>query len=459
MAHYAKFRSRFSRRDFGKLAAGGVLSTGVLAPLWPTIAKTGSFTRAYPDELLSIEEYTGGKISTGDYIDASNIEHVEELFDPIRLSQIKDMGRRMRVVPTTTDIYRMSPYEYIEATLSNQGKARFDEAGNVRAPDGGPWIGGHPFPDAKTAEEVFSGLTLSWGRHDVSLYAIKEFDVDDRGEVIFGYEVAWCEYAATGRIVIDPKPHRPGFEDKLRYQSIFFTAPNSAKGTSFLNIWYYDQAKFPDLYGYLPQFKRVRRLPTNQRFEPLIPGSTLYLSDAWAAGDPFLTWGNYKILGSGPALAGISGGWNSAHPNWEHTVHGGPKGQTFWDTDMEIVPEAILVEAEPVKYPRAPISKKWVWFDARTMLPISMVSFDRQGKPYRSFDGAYGYYDDGTNKVMDGKHPYWSWGHVHVHDIQVNRVSRLEQVKKVSGGISMKVNDPSLYDKYLTQTALRQLGT
>jgi hypothetical protein len=27
--------------------------------------------------------------------------------------------------------------------------------------------------------------------------------------------------------------------------------------------------------------------------------------------------------------------------------------------------------------------------DSRTLLPIAMVSFDRRGDPYRSFDGAY----------------------------------------------------------------------
>jgi len=40
------------------------------------------------------------------------------------------------------------------------------------------------------------------------------------------------------------------------------------------------------------------------------------------------------------------------HPNWEHKTHGGPKNNMFWDTTVELVPEAIIVEAEPVKFPR-----------------------------------------------------------------------------------------------------------
>ena len=60
--------------------------------------------------------------------------------------------------------------------------------------------------------------------------------------------------------------------------------------------------------------------------------------------------------------------------------------------------------------------------DARTQLPIAMVSFDRRGEPYRSFDGAYGLYESGGKAFMDGSHPYWSWGHVHAFDIQTGKV-------------------------------------
>jgi len=457
--HIQRFDRDYSRRKFVRDMAAGVLSTGVLAPLWKVLAKDGDASAAYPHELLSIDEYTKGKIQTGDTISADNVEHVRDLLDPIRYKQITQMGRRLKIVPTTTDIMRLSPHDYLEATFRNKGKARFDDNGNVVTQEGKPWIGGNPFPDPRSALEVYSGLTLSWGRHDISLYATKEYDVAPDGKVDYYYESVWVELAPVGRVTVDPKPYWPGHEDKLRYQTVLFVKPYEVSGTSYLNIWPYDQNKFPELYGYLPAFKRIRRFPTNQRFEPLIPGSALYLSDAWAAGDPFLTWGNYRIIGRGPSLAGISGGWNADHPNWEHKTHGGPKNKSFWDTDVEFVPEAIVVDAEPVRFARAPISKKRVWFDARTFLPIGMVSFDRKGQIYRSFDGTYSLYEQGDNrKVMDGKNPYWSWTHVHAHNIQTNRITRLEQVKEVSGGYRMRVNDQSVYGQFLTRNALRRLG-
>ena len=454
-----KYHDDYSRRQFMQRLGSGVLATGVLMPLWKAIAADGDITAAYPDEALSLEGHTRGKLRADVVISGCEVELVRDLLDPIQYTQISQMGRRLTVLDTTTDIMRLSPWEYVEATLRNQGRARFADDGNVVTDEGKPWIGGNPFPSPRSGVEVFAGITMSWGRHDASLYAIREYDLDDRGAVAYEYQSCWAELAPVGRVSVEPMPYMPGHENKLRYQSIFFLSPNDVRGTSFLNIWHYDQNRYPDLYGYLPAFKRVRRFPTNQRFEPLIPGSTLYLSDAWAAGDPFLTWGNYRIVHQGPALGAVSRSWNAGHPNWEHGTHGGAQGLSFWDTAVEFVPEAIVVEAEPVKYPRAPVSRKRVWFDARTLLPLSMVSFDRQGNIFRSFDGAYSIYEDGANRVMDGAHPYWSWTRVHAHDVQTNRITRLEQVRELPGGYRSSVNDQNLYEKYLTQTALQRIGS
>ncbi|PKQ07879.1 MAG: hypothetical protein CVT72_01720 [Alphaproteobacteria bacterium HGW-Alphaproteobacteria-11] len=456
--HLRRYTHDYSRRLFLERLAAGVVSLGVTAPLWPVLAATGDASRAYPDELLSIDAYTKGAISTGGRIDAGNVDLVKELLDPIRYRQIKEMGRILDVVAPTTELMELSPWEYLEATLRNSGRARFDARGNVVTEEGEPWIGGNPFPNPKSAIEIFAGLTLSWGRHDISVYATKEFDLAPNGVVDYRYESVWAELAPVGRVAVEPMPYWPEFKDKLRFQSVAFTFPNEEKGTSFLNIWPYDQNEFPELYGYLPAFKRIRRFPTNQRFEPLIAGSTLYLSDAWAAGDPLLTWGNYRLVHQGPALVALSGGWEAGHPNWEHTTHGGPHGDSFWDTKVQLVPEALVVEAEPVMFPRAPVGKKQVWFDARTLLPFVMVSYDRKGEVFRSFDGAFSQYRQGDTVVMDGKHPYWSWTHVHAHNIQTNRITRLEQVRQIRGGHTMMVNDQSAYDRYLTTHALRRLG-
>lgn len=453
-----KYDRGYSRRHFLEKSAKGLFGAGVLSPVWDAVAQNGGFEVSYPDELLSLEEYTKGALKPGDTIDENNVDLVQDLLDPIRFTQIKQMGRKLGVVKSVTDMTRLSPLDYVEATLRNKGRARFDENNNVVTDEGKPWIGGLPFTEPTNGLEVFVGITLSWGRHDVSFYPVKDFEINPTGDQGYYYEVVWVEFQPTGRVTLDPKPYLPGHEDMLRYQTVLFTYPNDGKGTSFLSSWYYDQRKFPELHGYLPQFKRVRQFPASQRFEPLIAGSTLYLSDAWAAGDPYLTWGNYKIVDRGPFLSGLSENWHSEHENWEGGTHGGPKGDTFWDTNVELIPEVIVVEAEPTGYPRAPISKKRVWFDARTLLPVNMVSYDRRGEPFKSFDGTYSMYENGDQKVMDGKQPYWSWCNVHAHNVQSDRMTRLVQVKNLRG-YEMRVNDPSIYDDFLTLQALRRMGT
>lgn len=455
-----RYEADAGRRKFLQDAARGTLATGVLAPLWTTIAADGDIRKAYPDELLSIESYTKGRIKTGDFIDANNVEHVKDLLEPVRYEQIIKHGRRFKVVKTTTDVMRTSPWEYIEATLSNAGKAKFDAKGNVvHAADGKPWIGGNPFPDPRDGLELFAAQTLSWGRHDASFYAIKMMEIESDGKVKFDYAGCWAELSPIARVVMEPKPYWPGHEQHLRYQSVIFTKPFNFRGTSFLSVWDYDHSRFPNLYGYVPEFRRVRQFPSEQRFEPLLPGLSLYLSDAWAAGDPLHTWSGYRIVGRGPFLSGLSESWNAEHPDWEHRTHGGAQGKTFWDATVELIPEAIVVEAEPTKFPRAPVSKKRVWFDARNQVVVGMVTYDRRGEPYRSFDGAYSIYESGSKRVMDGKHPYWSWTHVTASNVQTGSVTRLEQVRHIENTHFSGANDPKMYDTYLTQAALMRVGS
>ena len=456
--HIKKYDHNYSRRLFLDRLAKGSMAAGVLSPLWPLISQAGDITKAYPEELLSIEAYTKGQIKTGDFITADNVEIVKDLLDPIAYVQIAQMGRRVKIAPTTTDVTKIFPHEYLEATLRNQGKAKMDADGNVFTTDGQPWIGGNPFPDAQTGTEAFANITLSWGRHDENLYAIRDWDIGPDGSEQYQYDFCWAEKNAVG-LVNGDNPYWTGHEDKLRYQSVWFTYPNDSRGTSFLNTWDYDQRKFPELFGYIPAFKRVRRFPSSQRFEPLVPGITVFLSDAWAAGDPMLTWGNYKVIGRQPMLGAISNNWMGNNENYEPGVHGGEKGITFFDQTMELIPETLVIEAEPTGYPRAPVSKKRVWIDTRNMMFIAYVTYDRRGELWKSFEPSFSQYVQGDTVKMDGDHPVWSWTHVHTHDIQTNRMSRFFQAQEVRGGFYSGYNQGDLYDRYMTVPAIRRLGS
>ena len=69
-----RYDRQFTRRKFLADASRGFLATGVLMPLAKALANAGDIGGVYPDELMSIEEYTKGRIKTGDEISASNVE-------------------------------------------------------------------------------------------------------------------------------------------------------------------------------------------------------------------------------------------------------------------------------------------------------------------------------------------------------------------------------------------------
>jgi hypothetical protein len=60
---------------------------------------------------------------------------------------------------------------------------------------------------------------------------------------------------------------------------------------------------------------------------------------------------------------------------------------------------------------------------------------------------------------MAGKQPYWSWATVHAFNVQTGRMTRIEQVREVAGGHTMRVDDPGVYESYLTTSALQRLGS
>jgi hypothetical protein len=178
-----KYSDGWTRRHFMEQAARGVLAAGVIAPLWELIGRNGSLEAAYPPELLSIEAYTKGKLKPGDVLSAENVDIVKDLLDPAAYWQIKHDGRLVDLAPTETDVTKLTPMPYLQATLRNRGKHKIFPDGNCYTLDGKDWVGGNPFPEPKTAQEVLMGNTLSWGKHDTQAHPILDWDTDADGAI------------------------------------------------------------------------------------------------------------------------------------------------------------------------------------------------------------------------------------------------------------------------------------
>jgi hypothetical protein len=107
--------------------------------------------------------------------------------------------------------------------------------------------------------------------------------------------------------------------------------------------------------------------------------------------------------------------------------------------------------------------KKRTWVDARPLMPVVMVVWDRDGQLWKGYASSYDTYArDG--QVISGSYPnpdkvpYWAWCALAMHDIKADQVTMGTHTKQISGGWSVKVNDPTAYDHFCTVEALQQLG-
>lgn len=459
--HIKKYDADYSRRFFLEKTARGLGGAGVLSSLWPELCRAGNADRAYPEELLSIEAYTKGEIKVGDVIDADNAPLIQDLLDPIAYQAILQNKRKIYILPERNDLESLFPPYFLDATLRNQGQAVFDRDGNVKTKDGGRWIGGLPFPEVQSGEEAIANITLSWGRHDSALYATPAVTVDHNGEPRYEYDWIWGEQQLAGLVNPDAEaPHYQGYEDLLRMQVIWFTHTQDVRGSAFLSHWKYDQRDIPLLWGYLKNFKRVRRFPANQRFEPYMPGMNLFLSDAWASGDPMLTWGNWKIIHRGPFLGSSHSQWMPENENWRPPLGGGEQDQTYFYVGKCLIPEVIVFEGEPVGYPNAPVLKRRIYMDARNMGPGVATSFDRKGNIWKSLEGGGGLAEaNGKRMTASDGRTEWTWAWAMSTDVQTHSVSRFHHAETCRGnGQSVLDPDEDLINAYMTKSALNRLG-
>ena len=459
--HIRKYDFNYGRRHFIEKTARGLGAAGVVTSLWPELCRAGDASAAYPDELLHIEAYTKGRVKVGDVIDVDNVELVQDLLDPIIYQEIVQDGRKIFIQPSVHEMETMYPPYFLDATLRNQGQAVFDDIGNVYTKDGKPWVGGLPFPDVRTGNEAIANITLSWGRHDRCVYAIPGVVVTAGGSAQYEYDWIWAEQQCTGLVHPDAAgPYLPDFDHLCRMQVIWFTYTPEVRGHAFLSHWKYDQRKIPDLWGYLPARKRVQRFPANQRFEPYMAGMNLYLSDAWASGDPMLTWGNYKIIHRGPFLGSPHFQWTPENDNWMPPLVGGKKDQSYFYVGKSLCPEVIVFEGEPVGYPHAPVSKRRIYMDVRNMGPGMSVTFDRTGEMWKGFEGGGGPAQTDKHKMLtkDGR-VEWSWWWAMSHDVQRNAVARFHHAESCRGNWKSALDpDEDIVDQYMTKQALRTLG-
>ncbi|MBI4528599.1 MAG: DUF1329 domain-containing protein [Deltaproteobacteria bacterium] len=437
----------WTRRNFLK-AAGAWAGAGMLQPVLSLIGAGKSIAAAYPDEVLSIEKYTKGRVKPGMVISKDNAGLIKDLV-PEGLYVELTRGREIRIAETTLQPDMFVPDYWIEATLRNKGRAVIDKKGQLWTKDGMPWIGGDPFPEAQSGLEAMWNHIFSYNRYDSLRIIVNERNIDSDGTLVRDYEAVYSFVATVGRVVEDPKPYLPLYKGELYRVSLGFFKPFDVYGLTVLSVLPYDAAKLPETILYIPTLRRTRRVPSTQRFEPVAPYATQYASDLNVHNDPLLTW-SWQLVGRKPMLypAPVNTGL-FAEGATERDFVFPYTDKKFPRTTWELRPEVLLVDGVP-HIEGAPYSKRRMYVDAIAHRAECADMWDKQGKIWKwSYIPFLPFWPDGKKGRKQ-----WLWVGLTFADVQRDYRTNIwilpRKDQKFNAGL--KVED------YFSDSALLRLG-
>jgi hypothetical protein len=449
------WKLEWSRRDFLK-AAGAWAGAGLLQPVLPLIGAGKTIEAAYPEEVLSIEKYTKGRVKPGMVISKDNADLVKDLCPEGLYVELK-RGRQIKIAETTMQLESFLPEYWIEATLRNKGQGVLDKKGQLWTKDGKPWIGGDPFPEPKSGLEAMWNHLFNFRRYDDLIEPAYEVDVDrEDGNVVRISEAVFTIIYTVGRQVADPKPSVPTYKDENYRVSLMIMKPFDVYGLNVGTTIPYNQSALPDTFAYIPTLRRVRRLPSSQRFEPLRPYAVHYPSDINLHNDPLLTW-SWKLVGRRPMIypAPVNRGVFAKGATKDDFVFPlvEEKIQKFPRMTWELRPDVLVVEGVP-HLAGAPYSRKRLYLDAIINRADCADVWDLQGKLWKwmCFPTALVDWPDGNggNKVKWEPVLFFS-------DVQKDYVSNI-WIKPEMGGRKLAFNSGLKMDDWLTPTAFLSLA-
>ena len=154
----------------------------------------------------------------------------------------------------------VAPY-WIDATLRNRGKAMLDGKGQLWTKDGQPWIGGDPFPQARSGLEAMWNHKSNIARYDDVREVAVEKNIDSNGALLREGSAFVVAVYMTGRLAKEPKPVISAYKDENYRVVLTFLKPFDVYGLASLSTVFYDNTRLPDTDLYIPALRRTRRVP------------------------------------------------------------------------------------------------------------------------------------------------------------------------------------------------------
>jgi Protein of unknown function (DUF1329) len=437
----------WTRRGFLK-TTGAWLGAGLLQPVLSLIDAGKTVEAAYPEEVLSIEKYTKGRVKAGMVISKDNANLIKDIAPEGLIVELQ-RGAQIKIGETTTKPEATQPNFWLQASLRNKGQAVLDKNGQLWHKSGGPWIGGCPFPEPSTALEAMWNYKFSPRRYDNLIVASKPTHIDTNGTVVREDEALFMQIQAVGRLVVDPKPVVPQYKNELHRNLLSVNKPFDSYGLGVASTVYYDASRLPETDLYIPSLRRTRRVPSTQRFEPATPYNVAYTTDFDIQADPVLTWswtlaGRKPMLGPSPSNLGARA---KGATRQDFVFPDFP--DKFPRSTWELRPEMLLIDGVP-HLPGANYSKKRVYFDAIYQITEQADIWDMAGKLWKYLVFIWG--DTGKSDNAGGTAPDLTG--IVFGDLQRDFHSVVSFYDKL-GDTVFKVNSPDLtVDDWITPSAM-----
>ncbi len=425
-------------------------------------------------------------VQPGDHITNANRDKLQGLIPDELMTYILDGYNELDMTIVETGDYT-PPQKYIEATVRFACQATLTPKGTLEN-----YTAGQPFPYSKWAQDATNhACDLS---PDDPEFALKlAWNVNYRWQGGAGlnlphwgfnymrnsgkeqWRLAQGEYRRTywtGRA--DLLPETSTLEDgtSIEWAEFFdVKTPFDLRGTMFL-LYRYTDDKEDQTWAYIPALRRVRRVAATQKSDSLL-GTEITLEDFYIFAG--YVWDHaWEYQGESTKLAPYGGGigtfgrecWNNVIPDekyrlegqtrlgtqeeWDHCQFGPMNaGQFHGETWQK---RTVLGLDDIPKQKGHPYSRKKIWYDRQTFMPIYSFAFDRAGEPYKYLGGTWRWSEDTFHESNKGLR-LLQWSHWHTINVQNNNSHRGQFDNASSPQFSIQESR-----KYYDTTRLKRQG-
>jgi hypothetical protein len=331
----------------------------------------------------------GAEIAPGTVIAKENLASAKELLIP-SMQWMVENGLAIRVVAPKSVPW---PSRYKEATEKYASQVKLSPDG--RSLTG--YVAGLPFPNVDPNDPQ-AAFKVMWNQE------LKPVYTDDvQTEFIFELTDAtgnvertqiwdrWRRLFWSGRLYHDPKPEIP-HDPPIRFTELFgpALAPEDIRNTSALSIRYVDADTPDDTYLYLPQLRRVRRVPVNNRTDSIF-GTDMDLDSTWGFASKVGNF-SFKVLAVSRAiLAPVHSGKYGVADLYQMAPGGGVKS---WMPDGSWEKRDVwVIEGQPRISPYA--FSRGIFYVDREFWQMNFTEwFDKKGELWKIWWNMFNFTDE-----------------------------------------------------------------